>query len=699
MKAFDKLHKDIQRVIWDLGWEAFRKIQSDAINELIENPRDMIISAPTSSGKTEAAFIPVLSIEREKLSSGLKILYISPLKALINDQFSRINELCRKMDIKITKWHGDANQSQKKNLIKNPSGILLITPESLESLLINREPEARKMFKDLSFIIIDEVHAFAGEPRGDQLRSLINRIQELNQIACYKIALSATIGSLEIIAHWLSTENVIEIVDQESGKGIRGSIRIYDDKDLNTSLGKALLKQTQKGKNLFFANSKRKLEELCLLVKGISENPNLIDIHHGSLDKEQREIVEFNLKNNPMYSVFCTNTLELGIDIGDIDEITLLSPPWSVSSLIQKIGRSGRKEGKDISFNFSLKKINPPKDSHIIDHVNWSLVRSIALVELLRQGWCEDGDFLTAGYSTTVHQIMAIIAQKRSISPQQIYEKIIKRSFKEKISKDEFKEMLNFLGENDFIVQNKMGEINLGLAGDKLTENYDFLSVFQTPEEWLIVSNSTKIGNIPISNMFNIGDNLILGGKLWKVHSIDFDTKRISVRSSTGGKVPLFEGASGSIHPKVHQLMKHILESENDFSYLYSEAREELSYSRRMYKHLLEEPTFLPIFNGTKVTNTICATLKSIDSDIINYDFGLLSTINIKEHIILLNDFENIINREIFNNEEELSKLLLEKYDYLLPSDIKKKALIQHFFDFKNTKEWLSMTHSYRDSK
>ena len=699
MKAFDRLHRDIQQAVWDLGWENFRTIQSDAINELISSTRDMIISAPTSSGKTEAAFLPSLSIERETLPQQLKILYISPLKALINDQFSRVNDLCRKMDIKITKWHGDANYSKKKKLLKDPTGILLITPESLESLLINREPEARRMFKDLSFIIIDEVHAFAGEPRGDQLRSVINRVQDLNHINCTQIALSATIGSMDVISNWLSSTNPIKILDKDSGKGIRGSIRIHNVREDSNPLALALTNQANKGKNLFFANSKKKLEEMCLQVKAISSRPELIDIHHGSLDKEQREMVEANLKNNPMYSVFCTNTLELGIDIGDIDEITLLDPPWSVSSLIQKIGRSGRKEGKDISFNFSLKKNNPPKDSHIIDHINWSLIKSIALIELLLEGWCEEGGFLTLGYSTTIHQLMAYIAQKRAITPKEIYEKIISKSFNGKITQDEFKEILNFLNDNDYIIQEKTGEINLGLQGEKLTEHYDFLSVFKTPEEWTITANSSKIGNIPISNMFNTGDNLILGGRLWKVNSIDFDTKKIDVKPSSGGKVPRFEGATGIIHPKIHQKMLEILENEQSFSYLYPEAKEELNKSKNNFKKLLLEPTFLPIFNGTKVTNTIWAALKTVDPDLINYDFGVLSTINIKEHMNILPNFQSVIIKNIFSedDDDENSNLLLEKYDFLLPKSIRAKSLVSFFFDFAETQQWLNQKRENHD--
>lgn len=690
MKAFDLLHRDVQKAIWDLGWKEFRFIQSECIKHLAKNlGQDVIISAPTSSGKTEAAFLPIISEARDLLNKGLPILYISPLKALINDQFSRINDLCRKMDVNITKWHGDASQTKKKKLLSRPSGILLITPESLESLLINREAQARRLFSALKFIVIDEVHAFSGFPRGDQLKSVINRIQGLNDIKCTKIALSATIGSMENISKWLGNETSKEIIDKESGKGIRGSIRVLKNSSVESELVNSLVNRSKNGKNLFFANAKRTLENLCLDTKESSTTPHLIDIHHGSLDKSQREQVEKKLKENPVYSVFCTNTLELGIDVGDIDEITLLSPPWSMASFIQKIGRSGRKDGKDISFNFSIEKIEVKKDSHPFDLINWPLVKSIALTELLLEGWCEEGIFLTPGYSTLVHQVLAYIAQKRAVCAKVIYEEIIIKSFDRKVCPEEFKAILETLATQEMITQEKTGEITLAPKGEKLTEDFDFLSVFYSPEEWTLVNNGSKIGSIPLSNMYKAGDNITLGGRLWRVDSVDYDAKRINVITSKGGNLPVFKGSGGVTHPKIHQKMLEILVSDLRYDYLYPESKNELFVSRDKYKELLKDPKFLPVFYGTKVTNTLWFALQTVDSSVLNFDFCLLLSNELENLGEVLHDFEALFEEGIVDNSKVL-ELAVDKYDYLLPDLLKIKSLQGQFFDFEKTYSFIN---------
>ena len=330
MEPFYLLNKKIQKVIHEMKWENFRPIQDEAIVHMVKTPSDMIISAPTASGKTEAAFLPIISQIADDGKDSVKILYISPLKALINDQFSRIEALCKHIDFPITKWHGDANQSKKATLIKNPAGILLITPESIESLFLNKTEFLGPLFKNLEYIVIDEIHSFIGNERGSQLKSLINRLEHTVEIHPYKIALSATISNLSDIAKWLNPNNptsVKIIEDNDKSKDTVGLIKCYEsvppvvgvDKDEFSELKQDLFKIIKQDKNLIFANAKMTLEEYCDSMQNIaSENkyPNNFYIHHGSLAKNIREQCEDLLKKESNISVFCTNTLELGIDIG-----------------------------------------------------------------------------------------------------------------------------------------------------------------------------------------------------------------------------------------------------------------------------------------------------------------------------------------------------------------------------------------------
>ncbi len=687
MRAFEFLHHDVKRAVWDLGWESLRKIQNDAIHHLYTNPSDMIISAPTSSGKTEAAILPILSLERDALSRELKVLYVGPLKALINDQFSRICKLCFKMDITITKWHGDANAARKRKLCKSPSGILLITPESLESLLINREIEAKRIFKNLSYIIIDEVHAFAGYSRGDQLRCLINRVGILNSITCIKIALSATIGSLGVIAKWMCSHNPICIIEDQADRSSNGSIRIYEQKYIESEIEK----QTRSGKKILFANSKRKVEEYCLKSKDQSSHPDRIGIHHGSLDRTQREQVEMEFRTASLFSVFCTNTLELGIDVGDVDEVVLLDPPWSVSSFVQKIGRSGRTHEKDISFNFSLSKKPMSVEIHLMDHINWALVRSIALIELLRDGWCEEGMCLSSGYSTMVHQIIAYVAQKRVVRVLELYEQIVVNSFDSKISKVQFQQLLCHFGVNDIFAQDRIGEVSLGRRGERLTENYDFLSVFDSPKEWSVVTCGAAVGTIPLANLFQVGDRLILGGDSWSVIDINYKSLVLTVAPASGGYVPRFAGDIGCTHPMIHQKMEQIINGNQDYFYLYPDAKSELEKSRGKFKSLVFSNQFLPIFSGTQVTNTIAEILKSCGYDYINYDFGIMLNENINECFKGIGEIESIISEAISATTD---RLCIEKHDYLLPKDLLKQSIISQMYDLKGASEWITKYES-----
>ena len=208
----DRLHKDVQRAIYRLDWKNFRPIQERAIKKIIDTSSDVIISAPTASGKTEAAFIPILSLTAEETAQKMAIMYISPLKALINDQFKRASELCEEMDVTITKWHGDASYTKKKHLLNNPKGILLITPESIEAMLIKRENVARALFQHIKFIIIDELHVFLGQERGEQLRSLLARIDNLTGCRARRVCLSATLGDSEtVVKCWLAGSNDADI--------------------------------------------------------------------------------------------------------------------------------------------------------------------------------------------------------------------------------------------------------------------------------------------------------------------------------------------------------------------------------------------------------------------------------------------------------------------------------------------------------
>ena len=701
-RIFKLLKPEIGQAIYDLKWKNFRIIQDDSIENIVQSKKNVIISAPTASGKTEAAFLPTISESTPQINKSLKIVYISPLKALINDQIFRIEKLCQYLNCKVIRWHGDASQSKKNNFLKNPSGVLLITPESLESFLINRSSIMYNLFKNVDFYIIDEVHSFVGGVRGEQLKSILNRIDTIIEKKPRRILLSATMGNPENYKIWLDDNYPVLIKDKNTDKGIRGSIRFFENKNnesgyfVNDYLNELEILIAY-GKKLIFGNRKSYLELICSKLKSINkEYSNKIDIHHGSLSKNYREYVENRLKNESNISVFCTNTLELGIDIGNIDEVLLIDAPWSVSSFTQKIGRSGRKENSKIEFSFVLNNSPVTNKSHICDGLRNELIQSIALVELMLKNWCEPGSFQTNSYSTFVHQVMAYLAQRRYAKLEDIWIEVAQKSFSERVSHIDFNEIIHHLVTNNYIQRESKDTLILGNRGDRLTESYDFYSVFFTPEEWVIYNESKKLGTMPLQNVFHKKDTMIFSGKKWEIRTIDYQDKVLQVIPAKGGTPPLFVGKGGLVHYQVHKKMKEIYESEESYKYLTDVSRDFLQLSRKTYQRLMKSEYFLPIFTGSGVCNLASYILNSRGIKIDKLDIGLyLHNFNRTEAIEILKKINNVQKIKSLLDDIPLENLHLEKYDSLLPKSILRKSFIDSAFNVENFFEYINSKQDF----
>ena len=708
MEPFYLLNKKIQKVIHEMKWENFRPIQDEAILHMINSPSDMIISAPTASGKTEAAFLPIISQIADNGKDCVKILYISPLKALINDQFSRIESLCKHIDFPITKWHGDANQSKKTALIKNPAGILLITPESLEALFLNKTEFLGSLFKNLEYIVIDEIHSFIGNERGSQLKSLINRLEYAVAIHPYKIALSATISNLSDIARWLNPNNAytIKIIkDNNKSKDIVGLIKCYKsippvvgvDNDVFSELKQDLFKVIKQDKNLIFANTKMTLEEYCDSMQHIAtENKfsNNFYIHHGSLSKNIREECENLLKKEANISVFCTNTLELGIDIGNIDRVVFLAPPFSVASMIQRLGRCGRKENAKKEFRFYI------EEKEISDEVAWQdilrvkLVQSIAIVELMLEGFIEPLDTNIFDYSTFIHQILSYLGQTGGCNASEIYHNIAEIAFDRYFSKEDFIAILQKLNSEKIIYQMPVGTITLSKLGERIVESYDFYAAFMTPKEWKVVYDGKEIGQISGEKLLFLkeGTHFLLAGKRWEIVEFKNKIQTILVKKASEKKPIKFSGGIQNIHKAIHKKMLEIYETRYIPIYLCKDSIPILEEGFESYLTYVkpENSNILTVLEGTRIQNTIGLLLKYLKIDIEVTGIGFASSYAKQELINLLKsiDFSSLDKNDVINLVERPFKYK-KKYDCLLPDDILNKSYEQQNLDFKGAIDFI----------
>jgi len=732
MDSFHLLNHKIQKVIYDMKWESFRPIQDQAISHLINTPSDLIISAKTASGKTEAAFLPIISKIIDNSKDSVKILYISPLKALINDQFQRITDLCKYINFPIIKWHGDANFHKKKQLLQKPAGILLITPESIESLIINKPLELAILFEKLEYIVMDEIHSFIGNERGCQLKSLIRRIENIIKHKPIKIALSATISNLKDVAHWINPQNpksVKIIEDNSDNKKIVGIIKCYLDETLEEDLFKVI----KKDKNLIFANNRSTLEIFCTLMQDFAtknNTQNIFHIHHGSISKNIRENTEMLLKKNDNISVFCTNTLELGIDIGNIDRIIfLLSPPFSVSSLIQRLGRCGRKENSVKEFRFFIYEqdirilkpliitikliceyINKENENNysilyliLNSFLNFSidyddlfrtkLVQSIAMIELMLENFTEPLDTKNFDYSTLVHQILSYLGQTGGDYAVNIYNNIVKNSFDEYFSKNELIDILKYLNKEHIIYQMNDGKITLNKKGEDIVENYKFFAAFETPENWKIICNNQVIGELPIESFLSLKSNcFIFSGKKWEIVELKIKTKTIIVKQSYEGNLIKFFGSLTNVNRKIHQKMLNIYENSFIPKYIEQSAisiLEEAFNSYKAYKNSSNNDILI-VLEGSRIHNTLKLLLNFYDIEFSDFNIGFNFIEGKNEAIKKLKsiDFTN------FNIQEILSKVPREckyyrKFDYLLPDNILNKSYEQTFLDLTGTIEYI----------
>jgi ATP-dependent Lhr-like helicase len=692
-----------------MNWTNLRPIQVDTIFAISQSNNHLVISANTAAGKTEAAFLPILSQIIETKESGIGALYVGPLKALINDQFRRLEQLCDLTGIQVFKWHGDVSSAKKKKFLSNPSGVLLITPESIESLFINHPDNLSKLFSKLSFIVIDEMHSFIGVERGAHLRSLLSRIMLINLKPIRVIGLSATFGDTSLVKRWLipqDPDSVKIIDDPNSDRNIHYLIKGYlqeeyqkqtnqeKDEDINNyqNIAKDIIKHFYRHSSLIFINSKENLEFMTDLCRRMLEKEGLPDyfmIHHGSLSKVERESAESDLKSDSPISCFTSSTLEMGIDVGNLSRIGQIGTPWSVNSLVQRLGRSGRGEGENSEM---ILFITQRKSNNLISKLFPDLIRAIAMTELMLEKWYEPPHANYRYYSTFVQQSISVIKEKGGISLLNLYQILVKNGAFSSILKEEYISILRNLKDADLIEQTPDDLLILGLEGEYIVKSIDFYAVFQASYDLDVINKGRKIGNIPHTPSLEGTKYLILAGKRWEIINIDYKKKEILVNPSLGANVPKFLSSSlPDIHPRIREKMKEILLSDKDIHYLDKSAKIMLQMSRSTAKNLdLLSNTFIiegeDIYWFTWTGTSKNRTLAKIGEIYKGYkiedcEIALkISGATIKDIKAFYSDLPDNMP-PLIDIAYNIGDLVHEKYDQYLPDNILASAYATKYLD------------------
>ena len=583
---FSLLDPALQRWVFRKGWEDLLPVQKAAVRPVLECRDDVIISASTASGKTEAAFLPALSaVCGKNRRSGLRILYISPLKALINDQYRRIAEMAQDLGIAVTPWHGDISSGKKERLLRSPDGVILTTPESLESMLINRRAWLAEACAGLKYIIIDEFHAFMGTQRGYQLQSQLHRIENLCGRLVPRIALSATFSDSAAVTPYLRPRGGLKcqiITAKASGADrlavqLRGydwtppakseeprgrGARVREDElpGYFTDIAKDIFRLLRNTTNLVFCNSRYCTETLATELQKLSERnfvPNEFFPHHGSLSKELRESLEHRLiEGRVPTNAICTATLELGIDISDVRSIAQVEPPLSVASLRQRLGRSGRRDHLAVLRLFIPERYSGSSAAPTSDSLCEDPFLTAAMVNLLLKHWYEPPLEHEYAFSTLLQQTLSVIASFGSVTAKNLYDLLCRTGPFLLCTQRIYAQFLRDLASRDLITQLNDGTLTLGLDGEELVSDWSFYSAFYTPDEYTIEHDGRVIGSVPMTEEPQTGLTFLFAGRGWKAVFVNRASKIIGVKPWLHDAAPLnVSGTSGQIHDEIRKEM------------------------------------------------------------------------------------------------------------------------------------------------
>ncbi|HUY48779.1 MAG TPA: DEAD/DEAH box helicase [Streptosporangiaceae bacterium] len=566
--GLDRLHPAlVHHIVNSLGWQSLRALQDEAAGPVLDGT-DALLLAPTAGGKTEAAVFPLLTAMEQQRWSGLSVLYVCPLKALLNNLLPRLETYTGWLGRRAAIWHGDVTASARQRILRESPDVLLTTPESLEAMLISLKVEHGRLFTDLRAIVVDEVHAFAGDDRGWHLLAVLERLTRVTGRPIQRIGLSATVGNPADMLRWLQgsgrTERSGIVVSPEawtaagalpaagtSGRDTRaGAAPPPGDIELDyvgsVSNAATVIASLHRGeKRLVFCDSRQLVEEIgaALRERGVTTF-----LSHASLPIDERHRAEQAFAEARDCVIVATSTLELGIDVGDLDRVIQVNAPPSVAAFLQRIGRTGRRPGT--SRNCLFLALNPGP-----------LMWAAGLLHLWGQGYVEPVVPPPEPRHIVAQQLLALCLQEHRIGSR-----LWVQAWNGLVPFDRSAEpILRHLVEQGFIDAD--GELLfIGPAAEQRFGHRHFMGMtaaFTAPPQFTVLSGRQEIGRTDPMLLTEKTDGprlLLLGGRSWRVTWTDWKRRRCYVEPAEGGGkarwlTPGVSGASFALARAVREVL------------------------------------------------------------------------------------------------------------------------------------------------
>lgn len=571
MSTFARFPARLQEAIATrLGWTSLRPVQELAGAALLDG-KNAIVLAPTAGGKTEAAIFPALSTLLERPSSGVGVIYIAPLKALLNNQEGRIRRYADMVGLGCFVWHGDQSDAKKRGFLREEAEILMTTPESLEVMLISPRVPAARLFAGLCLVVVDEIHSIAGTDRGAHLASVLERLAGLTTNDVQRVGLSATTGNPEAILQWLSGSSrrdgvVVDPPRIPSRREILVLLRSSAD-ELATDAARMAAGK----KSLFFCQSRAMTETVAERMRGSGID---VFVHHSSVSVEERRLAEERFHDGDNTCIVCTSTLELGIDIGDLDLVFQANAPSSVSSFLQRMGRTGRRPGQSANTRFLCEE-------------PWAVLQAVALIELARNRWVEPVRSQSRCWPVLVHQLFALALEHGAVTADRCWEQLARVPDFNGISRAEFDELVEHLVREDYLFRTD-GQLSLGQRAERVFGRRNFMelyAVFSSPVLYRVhTASGQEIGFIEqdfADRLVEEMSSFLLGGRAWTAEHIHHADRSVRVKPAPRGKKPSWGGfVPQMLEFEVCQAMRRTLMEEAEHAYLHPTAAAALAELR-----------------------------------------------------------------------------------------------------------------------
>lgn len=724
--AFSRLSPFIREYIYKHNWDGLRPIQEEACRVIFDTDDHLILASGTASGKTEAAFLPVLTLLEKDPPSSVGVLYIAPMKALINDQFYRLTDLLEQSGIPLCHWHGDVPQSKKTKFLKNPGGVLQITPESLEAMLITRVHDLVRVFGDLRFIVIDEMHAFMSSERGLQVLCQLTRLQRYMNTQPRRIGLSATLGDYDLPAAWLSagTNKNVSIPNTNAGaQKIRLSVEHFNkeffDGDANLFDHPAVLymyERTLNKKAIIFGNGRPIPDAAIVAMRHHARKngmPDIYHVHHGAISSTLRETAEQDMKNSDGPVVIgATVTMELGVDIGRLERVFQIGSPISVASFVQRLGRTGRR-GEPPEMWFVNCERYQGEAGGPLQAIPWFLLKTIAIIQLyIEERFIEPPNILKYSMSMLYHQIMSITAAAGEITIPALIDAIKNLPAFYNVEQEDILYFIYELINMDHLQPMDQGGLIIGLEGEKIINNYEFYGVFPNEEEWIVMHDSQKIGHV--EEVHYAGEQITVAGYNWLVVGVDTKRLNIFVKPMPENLKYWWPGDRTLTHDRILQRMKKVLVESTEYPYLGPNALRRLQEGREAaLKYGFDKYNVINLDSGITLIlpwlgHRNFRTLKNILTHYMKVDgasqqiggcgtFYMTLGNDKKRGAEILDSIKNVFNNEInpydFIHEDKIRvekknyEYKIPKYDRYVPNILLKKQVINDYIDITLIKE------------